>query len=92
MDATIELRFGLCAMLNIIGFAILGIFIPFLLAEGLQGEAIVQVVEQLQGAFYPHRFNAIYNERVRQNVVTDFGTCVVDEVWHWNQTDYCVDL
>jgi hypothetical protein len=45
LDMTIKLRFGVFAILNIVSFVILCIFIPFFLVEGLQGETIVQTIK-----------------------------------------------
>lgn len=90
LDTTIELRFGIFAILNIV-FVVLCIFIPFFLAEGLQGETIVQAIKDFQGAYYFTRQSAIVDEVVRARVTSDFKKCVTDR-GVWNQTDYCVDL
>ena len=91
MDAIIELRFGVFAILNVVSFAILGIFIPFFLAEGLPGEAIVQSIEHFRGVYAFSRGFAIAYEGVRDSVHRDFKACVANPKI-WSQTDCCVDL
>ncbi|KAF2816005.1 uncharacterized protein BDZ99DRAFT_457924 [Mytilinidion resinicola] len=91
VDTTIELRFGLFAILNIVSFLILGIFIPFLLAEGLQGEAIVLARKDLQGSYSNLRNSAAFDKGVRERTSDDFRTCVTDSR-NWSQTAYCADL
>lgn len=92
-DTIIELRFGVFAILNIVSFALLGIYIPFLLAEGMQGEPIVRAIEKIQGL--PPEFlsgtDPITDKGVLRRVSWDFQTCVTDR-GVWNQTAYCVDL
>jgi hypothetical protein len=90
-DTAIELRFGIFAVLNIVSFIILGIFIPVFLAEGLQGEPIVQSIEGFPGAYFFNRVKAIIDEGVRERVSWDFKTCVTDR-GVWNQSGYCVNL
>ncbi|KAF2184908.1 hypothetical protein K469DRAFT_175563 [Zopfia rhizophila CBS 207.26] len=91
LDNTIELRFGVFAILNIVSFVILGVFIPFFLAEGLQGETIVQAIQGFPEPYRTSSLVAIADEKVRDRVYWDFKTCVTDR-GVWNQTEYCVDL
>ena len=91
MDTAIELRFGIFAVLNIVSFVVLGIFIPVFLAEGLQGEPIVQSIKGFPGAYFFNRIKAIMGEGVRERVSWDFKTCVTDS-GVWSRTRYCVNL
>jgi hypothetical protein len=77
----IERRFGIAASLNFAAFAILGIFIPFLLVEGSQGETIVQAENLysrmvLQRMFHGDTTFPITSRQVRHHVNHDFKACV----------------
>ncbi|CAG8978516.1 hypothetical protein HYALB_00010059 [Hymenoscyphus albidus] len=90
VQASIELRFGVFAILNIASFAFLGIMVPFFLAEGLQGEAVVQGYFHRPGHFMSTP-REIMDEALYDRANDDFEGCISGELI-WSQSTYCVDL
>ncbi|PVH96980.1 hypothetical protein DM02DRAFT_658707 [Periconia macrospinosa] len=87
----IDPRFGVFAILNIAGFAVFGLFIPFFLAEGLQGQTVVQATQ----AFREHyAFNSrlhTNHRQVRDRVFADLRECVLT-TGAWKISKYCTNL
>lgn len=88
---TIEIRFGIFAILSITCFVVLSIFIPFFLTDGLQGEAIVQATQYSRDDQADALIWTLGAESMHQVVSWDFEKCVNDRAT-WSQANYCVDL
>ena len=66
--------FGVAAVVNMTGFVVSGIFLPWLLSEGLQGEPIVTAGNAT--AAVPVRVMEVATEQdVRQSVDTEYWSC-----------------
>ncbi|CAG8961372.1 hypothetical protein HYFRA_00013833 [Hymenoscyphus fraxineus] len=89
-SASTELRFGLFAILNIASFAFLGITVPFFLAEGLQGEAVVQSYLHIPGWCLQIYDNDLLNGDLYDND-RDINACLTGNLT-WSQSKYCVEL
>ncbi|KAF1996369.1 hypothetical protein P154DRAFT_579965 [Amniculicola lignicola CBS 123094] len=94
LDHPIEQQFGIFAIANIATFVVLGIFVPFLLAEGLQGETIVQPEDQFHNRFTNHclfQGTAAQSEYVRRAVRWSFNECI-ERGGEWGESARCVTI
>lgn len=89
-ETTIDPRFGILAILTFIIFAVLGILVPFLLADGLQGEAIAAAKGSV-ALRSDNRFNIHADSMMRSRVNEDFKTCYLNRE-SWGRSAYCQDL
>lgn len=87
----VESRFGVFAIMNIIIFAVMGIFIPFALAEGLQGVSVVQATIGSLAKYNGSSQIVIDDELVYAHVKKDLKTCVSNEE-AWRTTRACTKL
>lgn len=88
---TIEIRFGIFAILNVVCFIALSLFIPYFLAEGLQGETVVQAIAYAREEHYSALASAKFDGGIRELVNGEFRQCVNDRSI-WNNAAYCEGL
>ncbi|KAF2120391.1 hypothetical protein BDV96DRAFT_324253, partial [Lophiotrema nucula] len=89
---TVPLRFGIWAAICFSGFIVLGIFIPFFLGEGLQGEAIVtgmRVYGDYEEITGPPIF--ITERTMLQRAHADWDRCF-GSLERWKMNSYCQAL
>lgn len=71
--------YGVCALFNIVVFAVLGVIIPYFLSGGLQGETIVQARKGAHRVRADHLFEATHSEQIRNRVDWDLHNCVMGD-------------
>ena len=88
----IPTRFGVCAIISVVSLAILGIFIPFFLSEGLQAETTVigRTVEGHADEYLASGW-AMFDSGMRQGTNRDYEKCFDINV-KWLTNDYCNNL
>ena len=84
--AKISPWFGIAALINAIGFVVLGIFLPWLLSEGLQGESIVTAGNATYAA-PPLVAKVAFEQDIRQTVEDVYRVCEYSpsNVAYWDE-------
>jgi hypothetical protein len=90
--STVPLRFGLWAAVCLSGSIVLGVFIPYLLGEGLQGATIVTGTRAIIG-YHGTIGSPIMNinENMQARARADWDRCF-GPLGGWKQNSYCEDL